>query len=588
MEILKFVRKGGKRALALAFALMFILLTLVGALLSLDYSGDKVAYADNSNIGASGGAIEIADETPNKVSATFSSKEQGVKLKITLPLSATGIYFAYEVDSSEPVWAIYGDANINDDIPYIKHAGACESFVAPSATIADKVESKWSDISIVYEKKVFYIELHYNGTLYVECDMPGETSRLSATSIVKDIDNLAPKMSTDRITHGVLGTDGKYAFGLTLKFMDTQSTGTLSTARCGLEEIMILRTDMALTDLTEENLTDESVEVVKKWGLLSPLSAILEQTIKFNVEKDGYYYYFVVDRVGNLNIGTLFDNKFERENYDDTDDRFMICMDVTTYPQSGVYSVKSNMVAIGQELDKNKENTNSTVYNRAMESYSALLLRFYTGDALTDKIGVTNDWFSFFYGDYTAFKNAYSIGATYSVDITNGDLLGGTLSAVNLNKNTLPSLGGGDVKAEFIVAKYAKSDLPDALKDALNGNGYAYKLNYKLTVNGQQVSIPKTDLVYEVINLQGDIKNADIYIKIGDTYTLATAQKGANWVRFGTSLNSAEYYLVITESEQNSDLTWLWITLGVVGGVALIGGAVVGVVLWKKKAKSIR
>ena len=81
MEILKFKWCGGRKALT-ASLISLIVLVLV---LSVSVGGNLVAYADNSDIGQSGGAIEIADVTENKVSATFSNKEQGVKLKITLP-----------------------------------------------------------------------------------------------------------------------------------------------------------------------------------------------------------------------------------------------------------------------------------------------------------------------------------------------------------------------------------------------------------------------------------------------------------------------------------------------------------------------
>ncbi len=574
MEILKSTfKQGGKRAFALALALILL---ISGLLLASAQGEVGVAYADNGNIGASAGFIEIADVTENKVSATFSSRDNGIKLKITLPLASTNVYFAYEVDSSEPVWAINGDADIDDDIPYVKHAGAVESFVVPSATIMEQIESSWTDVSEVYEKRVFYIEVHYNGTLYVACDMSGETEMLTASANVKDIDNLAPKMEVDRIVHGVVGEGGVSAFGVKLTFVDVGSTGMLSSERSGLKEILILRTDLPIGELTEEAIENGGAETVCAWELLSPLQALLTQSVTFNLQKDGYYYYFVVDRVGNLQIGTVFEGKFQREDHAGTDDRFMIEAGQATF------SIKNYMVEIGQELNDYKDETNSDVYNKALESYSALLLRCYTGDALTDPVDVGKDWFSFFNGPYTTFKNAYSIGATYRVELVNGDLLDGTLEALNLNKNTLPSLGGDEVVAQFIVAKYELSALPEELLTAsgLSGEGYALKLSYTLTVSGVQSRVPDTKIQYEFMSLPEELEDFAVVIKTDSGYTVQTLTKGENWLRFESGLNGAEYYLVCVYSEEETDLTWLWITLGVVGGIIVAGGIAV-LVLFK-------
>ncbi|MBO8424596.1 MAG: hypothetical protein IAB16_06210, partial [Firmicutes bacterium] len=55
---------------------------------------------------------------------------------------------------------------------------------------------------------------------------------------------------------------------------------------------------------------------------------------------------------------------------------------------------------------------------------------------------------------------------------------------------------------------------------------------------------------------------------------------GASWVRFETSYNNADYYFVTAESDPEGDgdkLMPLWITLGVLGGLAVIAGAVIGI-----------
>ncbi len=573
MEILKFKWSGGRKALtATAISLIFLVLLC----LSFSFDGGVVARADNSDIGQSGGAIEIADVTEGKVSATFSNRETGVKLKITLPLASTDVYFAYEVDSSEQVWAIKGNANIDDDIPFIKHEGAVEKFEVPSTTLMDKVESAWTDITEVYEKRVFYIDLHFNGTLFVKCKMAGESEMLEATSMVKDIDNLAPSIQKGIVTHGKTNAQGKFVFEMTSTFIDGASTGMLSSARSGLSEILIIRTDDALENMSEESLEGEGIERICAWELLSPLQALLTQKVTFTIDKDGYYYYFVVDRVGNLNIGMLLGGKFERENYSQTDDRFLV-HDSSAGSSGVTFSVKDYMTTIGQELDNYNGKVNSKVYTDALESYSALLLRFYSGASDSDLEGVSKEWFSFYKNEYTAFKNAYSIGATYEVSLVNGDLLNCSISALNLNKDVLPSLGGDAVVAEFIVAKYTLSELPSGVNVGY-AKGYAYKLSYKLSVSGVVSSIPKTPITYEIMSIPTDISEFTIVQKVGDKYVECVGTKGENWLRFSTDLNGAEFYLICSESEE-SNLLPLWISLGAVGGVIVILGIVYLVLL---------
>ena len=573
MEILKFKWGGGRKALT-ASLISLIVLVLV---LSVSVGGNLVAYADNSDIGQSGGAIEIADVTENKVSATFSNKEQGVKLKITLPLASTDVYFAYEVDSSEQVWAINGSANIDKDIPYIKHEGAVEKFEVPSTTLMDKVVSSWTEITEIYEKRVFFIELHYNGTLYVKCRMSGEEEMLSATSIIKDIDNLAPSIQKGNVTHGKTNSEGKFVFEMTSTFVDTGSTGMLSSARCGLKEILIIRTDNALDEMNEESLAGEGVERICAWELLSPLQALLTQKVTFTIDKDGYYYYFVVDRVGNLNIGMLLGGKFERENYSQTDDRFLV-HDSSAGTTGATFSVKDYMTVIGQELDNYAGKVNSKVYTDALESYSALLLRFYSGASDSDLEGVSKEWFSFFKNEYTAFRNAYSVGATYDISLVNGDLLNCKIGALNLNKDVLPSLGGDQVVAEFIVAKYGLNELPGGVNVGYQ-KGYAYKLSYKLSVSGVVSSVPKTPITYEILSIPSEVKEFTMVKKVGDKYVECVSSKGANWLRFSTDLNGEEFYLIYSV-EEGGNLLPLWISLGVVGGVIVVL-AVVYVVLLK-------
>lgn len=591
MEILKRKNDCGRIK---AFAVATLILLLVTAvclnasekgLASFFYPFNKwdcqVAYADNSAIGESGGAIEIADVTEGKASSTFSSSELGVKLKITLPLAATDIYFAYEIDSSENVWAISGDSKVDKDIPYILHEGKVEKNVVDTKTLG-KIESSWTDISVIYEKKVFYVDVHLNGTFYVTCNMSGETKMLSDSKIIKDIDTLAPTMQKGYVTHGIKNKDGKYIFEINATFTDGASTsGLISSARSGIKAITIIRSDVEIENLNSDNITSENFENILSWELLNKYQALLTQKVTFNLEKDGFYYYFAVDRVGNLSVNLLFGGKFSRDEHSDTDDRFYV-FDKYAGTTGATFSVKDKMTTIGQELDDYNGKVSSIVYEKAVEAYSALLLRFYSGASETDLEAVSAEWFSFFNNEYTAFRNAVALGATFDTEVINGDLLFAPINALNLNKDNITSLGGDEIKASFIVARYEGTELSDEVKRvaALGSNVKGYKLSYTLTVNGVRASVPKSPVIFELIGIPDNIEDYSVVCVTADGVFDATAAKGENWLRFSTSLNSCDFYIVYTEKNAGSNLLPLWIALGSVLGVIVILG-VIYLILWK-------
>lgn len=72
-----------------------------------------------------------------------------------------------------------------------------------------------------------------------------------------------------------------------------------------------------------------------------------------------------------------------------------------------------------------------------------------------------------------------------------------------------------------------------------------------------------------------------IYQNTPNGYVECEQLKGENWLRFTSTASGADYYLLYVESTPQSNLLPLWITLGVVGGLLLIGGIVL-LVLWKK------
>ncbi len=573
------------------FALVFAVLLLAVAIAP---NGGVNALADNSSdIGQSGANLEIADITARENGLDYSSQTTGRTLKITMPFSVTHLYVAFEVDIGYDLWAIKGEEDIDDDIPYIEIVDEQKNFTVTD-TMLNEIKSSWTAISELNGKKVCTLTVHFNGELYVTTTLEGETDRLSDTHIVKEIDCIAPVMKSGVPAHGLKNENGKYVISCTATFEDSSltSTGGLYSARSGLQAISLIYSPYELSSIKQEDLGTLEILDGGYWEIITLGDMVPTKSLTFTLDRDGYYYYFIIDRMGNSFFGMMLGGKFDRTDYVDTDDRFMIYDDIGDVE----YSVKAKMSSIGEELSEYDGKVESTIYQTTMEAYSTLLLKFYSRDydneTLAEKKDLSKEYFNFVNTVYVTFKNALSIGATYTVEMLNGEIFQGEIKALNLNKETFPALSGATVVASFNVAKYDTKDVPEELITlaGLGEGARAYKLNYKLTANGLQANIPVSALIYEIVNLKG-IDECKLFIKTESGYLLLNNEndlyfsEGKKYLRFSNALNAGEYYIVYTEESVAETLLPLWISLGAVGGVAIIGGAVVTILIKSGKIK---
>ena len=569
MEILKSSRYlGRKLALGVIALCIFIAIALFA-------NSSLFAYAANDDfIGSGGGYLEVADITQGEVIG-HSSAKTGRTYKITMPLAANGVFIAFDVASSEDIWAIRDDEN-KEDIPYLQVTEKVDEHKVTTNTLGT-IYSSWSAVSITEDEKIVFVTVHQNGVLYVKCTLP-EESPLEESVIVNKIDCLAPIMHPFNFIRGLRDENGKPIFLCkNTVFEDkTDTSGTLSSSRSGVQEVLIIRTDVALgPDTDRDSLNSDGIEKIASWTPLSLSTTTAKAYVDFTISKDGYYYYFVVDRVGNLNISLLLGDKFEREDYSQTDDRFFV------YSKTGdiTFSVKDKMISIGEEIEQYADQVNEAIYNNVANAYSALLLRFYSGASETDLLGVSEEWFSFNKNEYLAFCNAYGAGATFDINVTNKDLLPGELTCRNLNKNTVNALAGDKVVADFIVARYNLNEIDPQIGQAAGITiGSALKLSYKLTVEGVVSQVPKSNLGF-YLETGADMSNVVVVVKKDEGYVRLQQIRGLNFIEFYTMLNQADFYVVYEVEEETDNLLPLWITLGVVGGVAVIGVAVYFILL---------
>ncbi len=572
------------------FRNLILIISLVTVFAVLFGATNVVAVADNqSSIGASGTVLEISDVSARPNGMDYSSQTTGRTLKVTMPLSTTHAYIAYEVDIGYDLWAIKGEEDLDKNVPYIEITAENTAFKVTDSKLGE-ITSSWTNIVEKNGKLEFDLTVHFNGELFVYLTLDGETDPMTDTHIVKEIDYVAPVMRKGVPAHGLKNENGLYVITCTVTFEDLAlpSQYGLNSASSGLQAISIMRSDVKLEgDIGEDNL--QGLEIVDGgyWEIINAEQMVKTMSLTFNLDKDGYYYYLVIDRLGNVNISMMLGDKFERKNFTDTDDRFMVYNSV-----GGVnISVKTIMSTIGTELADNEGLVDESIYNATMSAYSTLLLKFYSrGDITTESTEerdeLSAEYWSFYNNQYQIFANALSLGATYRVETVNEELLNGKITAINLGTEAFPALAGSEVVASFNVVRYDGKEISEDLKELadLGNDVRAFKISYKLTENGVQSKIPTKAIEYEIVNLKG-ISKFKFFLKTETGYVDASKYISENSVRFSASYNGAEYYLVYVEESTAQTLLPLWITLGVVGGVALIGGVVVAVLIKKGKIK---
>ncbi len=572
------------------FINLILIVFLVTAFAILLATPSISAVADNQDsIGSSGTVLEISDVSARPNGMDYSSQTTGRTLKVTMPRSTTHAYIAYEVDIGYDLWAIKGDEDVDKDVPYIEITAENEAFNVTDSRLGE-ITSSWTNIVEKNGKFEFDLTVHFNGELYVYLTLDGESDPMKDTHIVKEIDYVAPVMRKGVPAHGLKNENGQYVITCTATFEDVALTTQygLYSASSGLQAISILRADVKLEgDMGAEAVKGLELVDGGYWEIINEEQMVKTMSLTFNLDKDGYYYYLVIDRLGNVNVSMMLGDKFERKNFTDTDDRFMVYNSV-----GGLnVSVKSVMSQIGTELAENEGKVDETIYNDTMSAYSTLLLKFYSrGDIKTESVEkrdeISSEYWTFYNNQYQVFSNALSLGATYEIETLNGELLNGSITAINLGKESFPALSGAKVVASFNVVRYDGKDISEDLKELadLGSDVRAIKISYKLTENGVQSKIPTVPIDYEIVNLKG-MSKFKLFLKTESGYVDAAKIVGDNNVRFSASYNGAEYYLVYVEESTDETLLPLWITLGVVGGVVIIGGVVVAVLIKTGKIK---
>lgn len=585
MENIKFgsTRKRGIAAACACVISIVLAATLCLGVLSNHGYDENVAYADNdSSIGAGGGTLNISDVTDYAAGVYgYNGATAGVTLKISAPASATGIYIAYDVDAAGNVddavygsddwfWAIKGDDVEDSEIPYMKVTGEGSVSREDEGSFFD---AEWTAVTTANSTKTLQVTVHINGELNVMCTFDGENP-MYANRQVREIDWMPPVPEADKygnLVEGYRATagNGSYVFKAKTTFTDRFTSSEFGTGYSGIFYVAIFYTDAALSneDAGEGGIQPEW-NIVKEYSINNVVQ--LSYVLEFDIADDGYYYYYALDRVGNMSVGALFADKVVIE----VDERFTV--DVTVGGVTTKLNVQEYMTSYGAEIENNKDKVNTALYEKASSAYGNLMLAFMASDPDVGEL-----YFSFVDNELKEFTDGYKYGADYVVEIINEDLLFGELTVLNFDSESVKALGGDVVKIQITVARFER-DYDSGRAAAASGiedAKYVYRLSYRLTVNDVLSAVPSSAVIIDV-SLADRVKDIALVTGSNGEYDTGKFVYGASWVRFETSYNSADYFFVTAETDPEGDgngLMPLWITLGVLGGLAVTAGAVIGI-----------
>lgn len=594
MEVLKKSRKGALLLLACTVAIVF-------AITALSVSGTR-AYADNSEYigGASSSeTIVFSDVTVREEGLSYSDATKGVTISVKVPSTAYDISIAYEVEFSESVWPI-GGAPTDDNLPasYVRISG--DNAVAEHE-VYGKLVTGWTAVrNAASGYQTADITVNINGTLYVKYTtmLEGEDGQYHATDIlgqtdVTVVDVLAPARKS--VTQNRIPDNGSYRNEFKVVFYDLGQTGAIPSARSGLMSAEIFYSAAELTSLTQEQLSE--LKSLASWSQKSYSSPVVnEVTLDFTVSDDGsgdgYYYYFLRDRAGNYAIYDFFGRKYVSND----DARYIVT--TTANGETTRLNVASNMYNFSRTIEENKSKVSSTLYDTVSYAYSELVWAFnkqYDGYTDDERIAeVSKLYWGFVRGTYQKFLDAVN-GAEYKFEVSNSDLLFGTLRLMNFDGSVPSAVGGQVVKAEVNVARYDFNEVADEILELadMGSKGKVYKLAYKLTVDGSSAFVPSEAIMFELGGEPGtfiDTSEFAIVIKAGNEYKVKEHNKGSVWFTFSTEYNTADIYIVVPESslpatlKNGSDGLSAGAIAGIcIGAVALACGIGVGVYFILKK-----
>ena len=609
MEILKKTKK--------AFPLIaFLSLLLIAAIISGNSHAVFPAFADNQTaVGGGSLRIQIAPMASNEQSLQAPSFYtggiwgqdestgeysvlNGAVLSVKVPADAD-VYVAYDLDLAGDLWSIKGDY-VKDGVPYLQlDDSTTELFTnrgyddpVADGTVGEYYPASWrfAGYSADSGEAQFIFRIANAGNLSVRVEKNGEINEEDYP--VNNIDWTGAQPVYNEAVGGYMmglqtGTaNGMPTYAVRIDFTDAFPNTAPYSAASGIKEIYVLRFDDSLTDSAEDEVpdftTEELEDLVKEHTAYRTgfNSAVRNATVRFDLQNDGWYYYYTIDGVGNISIGPLLDNKLEISG----DPDYIIKAEVG----GGTivdYNVKSNIETAEALIREHAPGTENAVteklYDDVNEALAQLTFAFRTlGDTEEALLKKGELYFEFFNGVYATLLSAVESGEEFvSFEVINDYLVNGEFSVGEV-EGAVQGKPGDEVMVRISLGGIDRGmDGYNEIRSAAGNNGKIIRIDYILYLNGEPMT---SDAVAGSFIL--DYKHESgvdcVFVKQSDGIYVKANIPGANFDRIMLGGASGTIYLVI-DGEDNAIPYWVWIIVGI--AAALMIAAVVTLIVLKRK-----
>lgn len=367
--------------------------------------------------------------------------------------------------------------------------------------------------------------------------------------VIDNVDYMAPQLKQSEESYYYQNNILHY----TLFVYDNISAQKM-TAASGLGGIMVCfikpEFDYEIEDINNIVLTEAieagHVGIVYEKSYGNTLRVYQYEKFEFKAEEDGLYFVYAFDNIGNATVHFLFPLAINPE-----------------FTLDGL-----NLTSI-IETARNQADTGAGKYKQSIldalyDNADALLLAFQKNESDDVKRQALNA--------LRAAQREYNNAEARIAEpvVINGEFLPGTISIRELNAATANLLKGETATPNFIIADYG-SNLPANVISAagLQNANKVIKITYTLK-KGESLLTPLRPLVISM-TIPTTYKEA-VVVSGSDTlgFRVENSEKGGAFLQFESSYSNREFYIVIYDEVNKANLLWLYITLGVIGGLLII------------------
>lgn len=534
--------------LARNFFIFFIFLLVLSTLVAVTGTDLSISsYVEASSPSGEGVSAVYDGES------TYVNSFEGAKYKIIAPSDAAYIYIAFEDDYE---WQISSENIVEGQIPYILISELASQypdlFTAPALNPStQKYES--------------FATLKSNGDLYCKGVFEDE-SEIEDSVRVNVIDWVGPRILIDTEDYYTDSTSGKYVVNYSVAFSDRHIGLRYSSASSGISDIEIFHIQKDLSEYLinwdKESIdTFEKVRDIVNYTQIKAFENVQDGVpVEFSLSESGYYYYVVMDKVGNITLGFL--GKYTQL----APDGFNLPLKPSGYLSVYQYLEEAkNDIKLSEDIIINPD--------RVVALQKALDTVYYTF-LMEEDSEIQRQKYNAFIAEWALFKVACT-SPFFNINILNLALFPGNITCINFDISSIQCINGDKVDLNITVTKqvgdvFISDQINSLFQD--NGLNVVYLIRYELMVN-EEISVPKEPLIFHFTN-EARLLNISVVSTVNNINPVVlNPEIGVNYFRLSSRLSTRDIYIFAVELDESFQpiyLGWLWIIMGCLSGLSLI------------------